>query len=126
VLRHSKHDLTVGSERSTLQHIFDGLKHRAEAIDKSLGQFLAAEGKRAMNSLERIEKKMLRAEKRVHAEKLKQIDYVKDALFPNGGLQERTDNFLNFYQKDPAFIEKLLNIFDPFDFNFHVIISPSP
>jgi hypothetical protein len=46
---------------------------------------------------------------------------VKDALFPNGGLQERTDNFLNFYQADPGLILKLIDRFDPFDFQFHVL-----
>jgi bacillithiol synthase len=124
ILKHTKHNLTVGPERNTIQNIFDNLRHRAEAIDKTLGPYLGAEGKRALNSLENIEKKMLRAEKRLQSDKLGQIAAVKDALFPNGGLQERTDNFLNFYQKDPAFIEKLLNIFDPFDFSFHVIINP--
>ena len=54
-------------------------------------------------------------------EKLKQIESVKDALFPNDSLQERTDNFLNFYQTDPRFIDKLVQLFDPFDFQFNVV-----
>jgi hypothetical protein len=49
---------------------------------------------------------------------------VKDALFPNGNLQERTDNFLNFYQQDDQFISKLIQHFDPFDFNFNVLTYP--
>jgi uncharacterized protein YllA (UPF0747 family) len=64
---------------------------------------------------------MLRAEKRFHADKLKQLEAVKDGLFPNGGLQERTDNFLNFYQGDPAFIQKVTEQLDPFDFKFNVL-----
>jgi bacillithiol synthase len=123
-LKNSKHDLTVGKERNTVQEIYESLKQRAEGIDKTLGPFLGAEGKRAIDSLENIEKKMLRAEKRLQTDKLNQIAAVKDALFPSGSLQERTDNFLNFYQKDPGFIDKLLDIFDPFDFQFHVIINP--
>jgi bacillithiol biosynthesis cysteine-adding enzyme BshC len=123
-LKNSKHDLTVGKERNLIQEMYDSLRQRAEGIDKTLGPFLGAEGKRALDSLEHIEKKMLRAEKRLQNDKLNQIAAVKDALFPNGGLQERTDNFLNFYQKDPEFIDKLLDTFDPFDFQFHVIINP--
>ena len=72
-------------------------------------------------ALETIEKKMLRAEKRHQADKLRQIETIKDALFPNGNLQERTDNFLNFYQQDTDFINKLVNQFDPFDFQFNVL-----
>jgi len=63
----------------------------------------------------------VRAEKRLHADKFRQIESVKDALFPNENLQERYDNFLNFYQQDPHFVEKLLDYFDPFDFQFHVL-----
>ena len=82
---------------------------------------VAAEGKRALNSLEKIERKLFRAEKRLHSDKLRQIEAVKDSLFPNGVLQERTDNFLNFSQRDPEFIQRLLYAFDPFDFQFNIL-----
>ena len=75
--------------------------------------------------IEKIEKKLLRAEKRNHTDKLRQIEQVKDALFPNEGLQERTDIFLNFYQRDPEFISKLIAVLDPFDFAFNVVSYPS-
>ena len=74
-----------------------------------------------INGLERIERKLLRAEKRQHGEKLRQIEAVKDALFPNGGLQERVDNFLNFYQQDGDFIKKLIEHLDPFDYEFNIL-----
>jgi bacillithiol synthase len=122
VLKHAPHNLTVGTERTQLYDIFLKLKERAETIDKTLGPFVGAEGKRALNSLEKIERKFLRAEKRLHSDKLRQIEAVKDALFPNGSLQERTDNFLNFYQQDPGFVQKLLDSFDPFDYQFNVLL----
>jgi hypothetical protein len=37
-------------------------------------------------------------------------------------LQERTDNFLNFYQQDKQFIDKLIACFDPFDYQFNALI----
>jgi bacillithiol biosynthesis cysteine-adding enzyme BshC len=121
VLKNSKHDLTVGAERTTIHEIYSQLKKRAESIDKTLGPFAGAEGTRVMNSLEKIERKLLRAEKRLHADKLRQIETVKDTLFPNGSLQERTDNFLNFYQQDNQFIGKLITHFDPFDYQFNIL-----
>lgn len=123
-LANSRKDLTVGAERTTLREIYTQLKTRAESIDKTLGPFTGAEGTRVMNGLEKIERKLLRAEKRHHADKLKQIEAVKDALFPNGSLQERVDNFLNFYQRDPDFIRKLIDRLDPFDYRFNVLIYP--
>ena len=121
MLKNSKKDLTVGSERSTIREIYSQLKKRAESIDKTLGEFAGAEGTRVMNGLERIERKLLRAEKRLHSDKLRQIEAVKDALFPNGSLQERVDNFLTFYQQDKDFVHKLIDCFDPFDYQFNVI-----
>lgn len=120
-LKNANHKLGVGEERNLVLETFEKLKERAVAIDPTLGPFIGAEGKRALNSLEKIERKMLRAEKRLQSDKLRQIEQVKDALFPNGSLQERTDNFLNFYQKDHAFISKLMMYLDPFDLRFHIL-----
>jgi bacillithiol biosynthesis cysteine-adding enzyme BshC len=121
VLKHSPRNLTVGKERTELKELFEKLQERASQVDPTLSPFVAAEGKRTLNSIEKIERKMLRAEKRLHSDKLRQIEAVKDYLFPHGSLQERTDNFLNFYQQDPQFIDKLLDCFDPFDFQFNVL-----
>lgn len=125
VLKNTHHNLTVGSERTTINTIFDELRMRAEGVDKTLGPFVAAVGKRTINDLEKVEKKLLRAEKRLHTDRLRQLESIKDALFPNGNLQERTDNFLNFYQHDPQFISTLLQHFDPFDFTFNVLTYTS-
>lgn len=121
-LKHSRNNLTVGAERDTIAGIYDQLRKRAESIDKTLGPFTSAERTRVLNGLEKIERKLLRAEKRHHSDKLRQIEQVKAALFPNGSLQERTDNFLNFYQRDKQFIAKLITYLDPFDFRFNVLI----
>lgn len=120
LLKHAVRNLTVGTERAEISKIFDQLRDRVSSLDKSLAPFVAAEGQRTLNSLEKIERNMVRAEKRVHADKFRQIENVKDALFP-GGLQERSDNFLNFYQQDPHFIQKLLDNLDPFDFQFNIL-----
>lgn len=121
VLKHSPRNLTVGQERSALMNMFEALKNRSGNVDQTLTAYVGAAGKRALNSLENIERKLIRAEKRLHTDKLHQIEAVKDELFPGGSLQERTDNFLNFYSQDPTFIQKLYETLDPFDFQFHVL-----
>jgi uncharacterized protein YllA (UPF0747 family) len=121
VLAHTKNDLTVGKELDTVKKLFDGLRSRASGVDQTLGPLVSAEATRALHSLEKIEKKMLKAEKKLHADRLRQIKEVKDALFPGGSLQERVDNFLNFQQKDPDFIPRLISILDPFAIQFNVI-----
>ncbi len=121
ITKNTNHQLGLGKELESLTAIFNSIKERATQIDSTLNQFVEAETKRATSGLEKIEKKMLRAEKRFHSDKLRQLEAVKDALFPNGSLQERTDNFLNFYQHDSAFIQKILTALDPFDFRFNVL-----
>jgi bacillithiol synthase len=121
VLKNSHRNLTVSTELQKIIKIFESIKERAQSIDSTLGPMVGAEGKRAINSLEKIERKIFRAEKRLHTDKLRQIEAVKDLLFPNGSLQERTENFLNFYQRDPEFIKHLLVAFDPFDFRFNIL-----
>ena len=120
-LKNSRTNLTVGAERDTIHKIYSDLKQRAESIDKTLGPFAGAEGTRVINGLERIERKLLHAEKRYHSDKLRQVEAVKDALFPGGSLQERVDNFLNFYQQDKDFLRKLIQYLDPFDYEFNVL-----
>jgi bacillithiol synthase len=121
VLKHTHHNLTLGPELKNLDAMMSDIAMRASSIDATLGPLVSAEMARMTKGVEKIEKKMLKAEKRLHQEKLRQIENVKDALFPNGKLQERTDNFLNFYQKDPAFVTRMVDILDPFDFSFNVI-----
>jgi bacillithiol synthase len=121
VTKFSEHKIKLNGEKEAIENYFDTIRQHAESFDKTLGPFVGAETKRAIKSLEKIESKLLKAEKRHQADKLRQIEAVKDSLFPNGGLQERTDNFLNFYQQNPHFIQDCLNVFDPFDFRFNIL-----
>jgi len=120
IVKNTTHNLSLGKEIENIQQILLEVKKRAESVDQTLNQFVAAESKRTLNGLEKIEKKLLKAEKRTHTDKLQQIEVVKDSLFPGGSLQERTDNFLNFYQQDSLFIQKLIERFDSFDYQFNV------
>ena len=121
VTKNSSHDLSLGGFMTTLDQLLANVYERSIKVDSTLGRMTKAETKRMKDGLEKIEKKMLRAEKRAQTDKLRQLDTIKDLLFPNGNLQERTDNFLNFYQQDPDFIKKMLQHFDPFDFQFNVL-----
>lgn len=120
VRKHSAHKLDLAREKATFEMFFKLIGQGAGKIDKTLGPMVSAEAKRAQNSLSKIEGKLLKAEKRFQSDKLRQLEEVKDTLFPNGSLQERSDNFLNFYQPDPDFIKKMIGKFDPFDFRMNI------
>lgn len=121
-VKFSRNKIQLNGEKEAIQNYFQTIKQQTEAFDKTLGPMVAAETQRAIKSLEKIEHKLLRSEKRFQSDKLRQVGTLKDSLFPNGSLQERVDNFLNFYLTDPHFIEKLIEHFDPFDFRFNILL----
>lgn len=121
VLKLSREKILLNGQKELIEKQFEAIKSQASVIDQSLNTMVAAETRRMQKSLEKIEHKFLKAEKRKQSDKLGQVEAIKNSLFPNGSLQERTDNFLNFYQQHPDFIKQLLNHFDPFDLRFNVL-----
>lgn len=121
ILSNTGNELSVQKENKAVRSLFEQLRTRSENVDKTLGPHVTAVCQRTLNQIANIEKKLIRAQKRANSEKLGQIESVKEHLFPNGSLQERVDNFLNFYQSDPRFIHMLLHYLDPFDFQFNVL-----
>jgi bacillithiol synthase len=117
----SGHEISLEEERQQLQHFFNTLQEKAAAIDKSLRGFVGAESAKAEKSLENIEKRLKKAEEQRHSTQMQQLEGLLEKLFPGGSLQERTDNFLNFYLNDPQFIERLLPHLSGFDFSLKVL-----
>ncbi|MEO1054674.1 MAG: bacillithiol biosynthesis cysteine-adding enzyme BshC [Bacteroidota bacterium] len=123
VIEHSEANLNLNSEKEALATLFNNIKSQVEKVDPTLGSSVEAEGKRAINGLEKVEGKLLKAEKRNNENQLNRLAALKDVLFPGQSLQERHDNLLNFYQENPSFISQLLELFDPFDFRFHILLQ---
>lgn len=113
--------LNLSEERQQLKALLSEIEEYAGAIDSSLSQMTEAESEKISNSVDKIEKKMLAAEKRKHIDKMRQIDEIMDFLYPGNGLQERKENFIPFYQSDSKFIRKLIRALDPFNLQFHVM-----
>ena len=121
VKTNSNHNLSFQKELQQLSGIQKAMKSTSNAIDTTLTQHIEALFTGFSARIEKAEKKLLRAEKRKYEEKRFQIESVKSTLFPGGTLQERKDNFLNFYLKDPQFIQKLLDTFDPFNYQMYLL-----
>lgn len=109
-------------EQDSIRAGFEQLKSKTADIDSTLVQHLDALMTKSVGLIDRAEKKLLRAEKRNNSDAMRQICTVKEQLFPGGSLQERRDNFLNFYQENPDFISDLLEAFAAFDYRMHVLI----
>lgn len=122
VKKRAQDALSFSKETSLISSVYQTLIKKANIIDPTLTPHLEVLATQTKNRLALAEKKIVRAEKRNQKDALSQMAAVQEALFPNGGLQERHDNFLNFYQDDPTFILTLLREFDAFDFRMHVLL----
>lgn len=122
VRRHTTHRLNLRDEWMEFNAIFGKIKLRAHKIDPSLAPSTEAVQARLKKAIDNLEKKLLKADKHNHEEALTQIERVKDKLFPNGGLQERSENFAVLYVKHgDDLIKELVRHFNPLDFKFTIL-----
>ncbi|GAB3935389.1 bacillithiol biosynthesis cysteine-adding enzyme BshC [Mucilaginibacter myungsuensis] len=124
IKQHSEHELSLGTEWEQFAMIFEQVKQKASKIDPTLAPSTTAVEVRLKHAFDNLEKKLTRAEKRNYATRLEQIDQIKAALFPNGSLQERNENFGLFYVKfGQTFIDELIRHFQPLDFEFSLLTA---
>ncbi|WP_149913630.1 bacillithiol biosynthesis cysteine-adding enzyme BshC [Sphingobacterium cavernae] len=122
VRRHTIHRLNLRDEWMEFNAIFGKIKLRAHKIDASLAPSTEAVQARLKKAIDNLEKKLLKADKHNHEEALIQIERVKEKLFPNGGLQERSENFATLYVKyGDDLIKELIKHFNPLDFKFTIL-----
>ena len=120
---HARHTLKFDNENKTVHKALDAILHKAQMVDPTLEKAVLAETKRFANAVVRLEKKMRRAEERNQETGVRQLLAVKNELFPNGALQERSENFLTFYLNDRTFLQKMFSTFDPFDYRMQLCLE---
>ncbi len=97
VRQNSTHQLDLKKEMAEMKTFYSTVKDISGAIEKTLEQHVEKLEAQAMQKLEELEKKILRAEKKNHDELRRKIHEIKEALFPLGSLQERIENFIPWY-----------------------------
>lgn len=95
----SAHDLSLSDEKSVMEAMYAKLALRAGEIDRSLVDHIENLKARHIKRLDDVEKKFLSAAKRKDEATDRQLSKLLEHLFPGGGLQERTENFMLLYAK---------------------------
>lgn len=125
IAAHAAAEISLQTEMADLQEIYERLATKAARIDPTLEKSLRADAVKAQAGLEQWQSRLVRAEKQKHEVALNQLRAVKAKLFPNDGLQERSDNFIPYYLKHGAgFIDALKEELKPFAAGF-VVLLPS-
>lgn len=95
--KESKHQLSLTDHKQQLEKIYASINKIAGKIDPTLQQHAAALNHRAVEKINALEKKMYRAEKKKFEAMERQLLKVQLQLFPQGNLQERSHNLIEYY-----------------------------
>jgi bacillithiol biosynthesis cysteine-adding enzyme BshC len=118
----SEFTIDFSEQKAHLKSQFENLYKIASKTDTSFFGAVKAQETKQIKGLENLEKRLLKAEKRVHASELERIIQLKNELFPNQSLQERKANFSEFYlEYGTELIEKILLELKPLEQKFTII-----
>jgi len=116
-------ELDLTEMRKAQNDLIETCRNLVKAVDSNLSAYVEAEMTRLTKQLDNLEEKLIRTEKSKYKKPLKQMDQIRDKLFPNNGLQERNVNFFNFCSDGEvrAHLDKIKSVIDPFEKDFIVL-----
>ena len=91
--------LNLDSEKTEFRDLYFRIKNIANKVDRTLSRHTLALEAKHLKSLSALEKKLFRAEKKKFEAQQNQLSKIFAVLFPDDGLQERTENFMLLYAK---------------------------
>jgi bacillithiol biosynthesis cysteine-adding enzyme BshC len=119
----SEFPIDLSAQKEALRQQFEYLETLAGQTDKSFTGAVKAQQAKQLKGLENLEKRLLKAQKRKHAEHLQRITELQNQLFPNKSLQERQANFSEFYvDYGSSLIPRLMSELKPLEQTFNVVV----
>jgi bacillithiol biosynthesis cysteine-adding enzyme BshC len=118
--REAMEPIDFSGAQAQLVQSFALLQEQAELWDKTLIATVQAELAKAQKGAENLEKRIVKAMENKFGTKANQALVVQQKLFPEGGLQERHSNILNFIMTDETLITDITNSINPLDFSFNI------
>lgn len=123
IKKESGFNLDFSEQKMFLEAQFAKLKEIAKQTDASFIGAVNAQEKKQLKGLNNLEKRLITAEKKQHANQLNRITDLQNELFPSQSLQERTLNFSEFYlASGNQLIEDLMKELKPLSLDFTINI----
>jgi len=92
VMQQSGGRITLEEEKREIEKTMERVKILALQTDPTLERSVEGEMQKMLKALDKLEGKILRAEKQKHETLIRQIHALKESLLPGGKLHERLDN----------------------------------
>lgn len=121
---HSKLDKesSLAEFENAFSTIYNEIQQKVSAVDATLKQTIEAEKHKTKTALKNLEAKLIKAQKQKEEVAINQIKKLKESLFPNGALQERSDNIFQYLSsRNFSFLDTLLEEMDVLPSDFKLI-----
>lgn len=119
----SEFKLDFSGLKETLKDQFAQMRNIAAKTDSTFTGAVKAQELKQLEGLDNLEKRLLKAEKLNHRDQLERIASLQNELFPNQGLQERRNNFSEFYlEYDGRLLTELFSQLKPLEQEFNIIV----
>jgi bacillithiol synthase len=105
--------LLLAEEQKALHHYYEQLGQKASAADATLHRHVMALQAKALQKVQALEKKMLRAQKHRYEAQQRHIHTLKATLFPSNRLQERVENIFPFFARHGSAFLTSLHTYSP-------------
>jgi len=115
-------EIDFSPQKKLLEEQFQELFEIAEQTDASFLGAVKAQEVKQKKGLEKLEKRLLKAQKRKLKDHVVRISEIQNELFPNQSLQERQLNFSEpFLENGSALLPRLFDSLDPLNQTFSIL-----
>jgi bacillithiol biosynthesis cysteine-adding enzyme BshC len=114
-------NIDFSKERESLKSMFLNMEIIAEKTDKSFIGAVKAQHQKQINGLDKLEKRLLKAEKRKHQAYIIGLTLFYSEIFPKGILQERKNNISEFILQNENSISELKVLLNPLSFSIDIL-----
>ena len=112
-IKNASDDLTLSKELEELTALYQSLISKSESKDKSLKAHVEALSAKNQKIIQKLSDKLIRVERKKQVIAMNRIEQLKSTLFPNGGLQERKENFSSVYLSyGSTLVDELIDSFE--------------
>lgn len=115
-------DLDLSPLKIILNEQFKQLESLVLKTDSSFKGAVKAQKSKQLKGIERLELRLLKAQKIKLKDHVQRLVHLHETIFPGEQLQERVENFSDFYlQHGSEFIDFLMETFEPLSAEFSII-----